>query len=755
MANVPVLGVIQARLGSSRLPGKVLKGVRVSFGNGDEPSTDELPMLGVMWHRVRTASTVARWALATTLNRVDDGLADWAAAHDVPCFRGSENDVLDRFYQTALLAGCGDDTLMVRLTADCPLNDGANVDHVVGALIEARQEAAKAGKPLPDYAYNCFDARTAPDGLDVEAFTFSALRRAAKEADAEPDREHVTPHVRRHSPTPLIEVAFKHKMGDARWTVDTAEDLEFVRNVTRLLTDKHAGAAKNAVEAITSFTTLDVADLLLASPDLQTINSARGAGAVGPGAVACPEGQALYTRAKKVIPGGTQLLSKRPEMFLPDQWPSYYRRATGCQVSDIDGHRFVDASYNGIGACILGAGDPDVDEAVHVAVEHGSMSTLNVPDEVILAEKLISLHSEWAGGVRYARSGGESMALAVRVARAHTKRDVIAVCGYHGWHDWYLAANLGKNDQLAGHLLPGLAPAGVPQHLRGSMVTFAGDDIAGLEALVKEHGQSLAAIVMEPLRSSPPIDGFLATARRLATESGAVLVFDEITAGFRLNVGGSHKILKSTEQCGAGGYVEPDIAVFAKGMSNGFAFGAIVGRGEVMDSAQSSFISSTYFTEAVGFAAARATIEKFERLEVYKHIERVGKLVCDAWESRAREADLPLEVERGNYALPHFGWLWPGTEAAPPGIVGRAMKTLFTQMMLDRGYLATPSFYITYAHTPEVVEEYSKVLGEVFPVISQLLKAAKAAPDDTAAVAVFEKELRGPICHAGFARLNK
>jgi len=172
-------------------------------------------------------------------------------------------------------------------------------------------------------------------------------------------------------------------------------------------------------------------------------------------------GQRLYVKAKTRIPGGTQLLSKRPELYLPEQWPSYYSRAKGVEVWDLDGNRYLDMCYNGIGACILGACDPDVDAAVRTAIDAGSMSTLNAPEEVELADLLCELHP-WADMVRYARCGGEAMAVAVRIARAKTHRDIIAFCGYHGWHDWYLAANLGEETALDGHLLPGLQPAGVP-----------------------------------------------------------------------------------------------------------------------------------------------------------------------------------------------------------------------------------------------------------------------------------------------------
>src|SRR5438876_60213 len=147
-------------------------------------------------------------------------------------------------------------------------------------------------------------------------------------------------------------------------------------------------------------------------------------------------GQRLYQKARTRIPGGTQLLSKRPEMFLPDQWPSYYSVAKGVEVYDLDGRKFVDMSHCGVGACVLGFADPDVNEAAHKAINAGTSTTLNCPEEVELADLLCEIHP-WAEMVRYARGGGEAMAVAVRVARASTQRDKVAFCGYHGWHDWY------------------------------------------------------------------------------------------------------------------------------------------------------------------------------------------------------------------------------------------------------------------------------------------------------------------------------
>ena len=433
------------------------------------------------------------------------------------------------------------------------------------------------------------------------------------------------------------------------------------------------------------------------------------------------KGQYLYERAKKLIPGGTQLLSKRPEMFLPEQWPSYYSLARGVEVVDLDGNTYVDMSIMGVGACILGYADPEVNAAVKAAIDNGSMCTLNAPEEVELAELLCELHP-WAQMVRYARSGGEAMSVAVRIARAHTHRDKVAFCGYHGWTDWYLAANLGEEDALDGHLLPGLDPAGVPRPLRGTALPFHYNRPDQLEAIVDANRNDLAAIVMEPQRGDPPDAGFLEEVRDIATEIGAVLIFDEITTGFRMTAGGIHLLLG----------VEPDIAVFAKSMANGYAMAAVIGREKVMQAAQSTFISSTNWTERIGPVAALATIHKYRRENVAEHLIRVGSLVSAGWEKLASEAGIKLHTS-GLPSLTHFTLEY---ENAP------ILSTLFTQSMLEKGYLAFNQFKPSFAHQTHHVEQYLTSVKDAFTILAESVRHGDA-----------ESRLKGPPAQQGFYRL--
>jgi glutamate-1-semialdehyde 2,1-aminomutase len=433
-------------------------------------------------------------------------------------------------------------------------------------------------------------------------------------------------------------------------------------------------------------------------------------------------GQTLYRRAKRLIPGGAQLLSKRGELYLPDQWPSYYASARGVEVTDLDGNLYVDMSMMGIGACVLGYADPEVDSAVKAAIDAGSASTLNAPEEIELAELLCELHP-WASMARFVRSGGEAMMVAVRIARASTRRDKVAFSGYHGWGDWYLAANLADEHALDGQLMPGLEPAGVPRALKGTALPFHYNRLDQLHAIVDGHRNELAAIVMEPRRSEPPDPGFLEGVRDLATEVGAALIFDEITTGFRVADGGIHKTLG----------VNPDIAVFAKAMANGYPMAAVIGTTSVMEAVQSTFVSSTNWTERVGTVAALATIRKYCRDGVASHLARIGEMVMAGWRTAAEAVGVAIRVE-GLASLAHFAFQHPEEPA---------LTTLFTQEMLERGYLAYNQFKPSFAHQPSHVEAYLESLRAAFAVVADAAQAGDAAA-----------RLHGPIARRGFYRLT-
>ena len=432
------------------------------------------------------------------------------------------------------------------------------------------------------------------------------------------------------------------------------------------------------------------------------------------------KGQRLYGKAKRLIPGGNMLLSKRPEMFLPDLWPAYFSSASGARVRDLDGTEYIDMSIMGVGANVLGYAHPKVDEAVRNSIGNGNLTTLNAPEEVALAEQLVDLHP-WADMARFARTGGEANAVAIRIARAASGRDCVAICGYHGWHDWYLATNLPSGDGLDEHLLPGLDPAGVPQDLNGSTYPFRYNDFESLLALVTEH--NIGVIKMEVMRNHPPKNGFLKKVRNLANDRGIVLIFDECTSGFRQNYGGLHM------QFG----VAPDMAVFGKALGNGYAVTAVLGKREVIQAAQSTFISSTFWTERIGSVAALATLEVMENEAPWDGIVSAGQAITVRWQEMAAQYQLPMTTS-GIPSLTGF------TFNSPHNL---AYKTLITQQMLGKGFLASNVVYLSTAHTPEMIDAYFEALEPSF----ELIQECEQGRDVLA-------ELNGPVCHSGFSRLN-
>lgn len=432
------------------------------------------------------------------------------------------------------------------------------------------------------------------------------------------------------------------------------------------------------------------------------------------------QGQKLWQRAKKLIPGGNQLLSKRPEMFLPESWPTYFSKAKTVFLWDLDNKKYLDMCLMGVGTNILGYCNPVVDAAVIKTVSNGNMTTLNCPEEVMLAEKLIEQH-EWADMVRFARSGGEANAIAIRIGRAAAGRHNIAFCGYHGWHDWYLSANIENEDNLDAHLLQGLEANGVPSGLKGTSHPFKYGDLIQLKYLIQE--KNIGVIKMEVARNKPVDPKFLRSVRDLATKHGIVLIFDECTSGFRETFGGLHKKYN----------VAPDLAVFGKAIGNGYAITAVIGRREVMEHAQSTFVSSTFWTERIGFSAAIACLAEMEMQNSWELISAKGRKIKKGWEEMAASHKLPIKIN-GIDAIPNFyfetaNWL--------------EQKTYISQEMLKKGILAGNLFYPSIKHNQKHFDVYFFTLDNIFATISQHFESKSIS-----------NFLDGPVCHNGFKRLN-
>ena len=646
-----VVAVVQARLGSKRFPNKVL-----SVING-------LTSLEILMTRLKQAKSVDEIVLAIPLSSENDELFAEAMRMNVACFRGSETDVLDRFY---LAAKEHSPDYVVRLTADCPMVDPRIIDRVVDLCLSRKLRYASTDE-------------TFPDGLDVEISDFQSLEIAWLKSTESHDREHVMPFVRRLAAEHSSALSSPVDYSGIRVTLDEPEDLVVIKEVFT-----HFGRI--------DFTYEELSQLIEDSPQIFTTNShlIRNEGAN------MTSGEKLWRRAKKVIPGGNMLLSKRTEQHLQKGWPSYFSRAKGCRVWDLDDNEYIDAGIFGIGTNILGFGHPKVDEAVMRVVQAGNMSTFNCPEEVYLAEKLIEMHP-WSGMARFTRSGGEACAVAVRIARAYSRKSAVAFCGYHGWHDWYLSANLSEDSALDGHLLPGLMPAGVPRGLAGTARPFEYNDLAGLKKIM--DADDVGVIFMEVRRGSEPNPGFLEGVRELATKKNAVLIFDECTSGFRKTFGGLHLDYG----------VNPDIITLGKTLGNGYAINAILGTTEVMQAAQDTFISSTFWTERIGPTAALATLAVMEEEDAPARIHAIGMSVQAMWKEVGHASGLNV-IPAGVPSLSTFS-----IEGFDPLIT----KTFITQEMLKKGFIAGTSLYASIAHESSVLDQYQSELEIVFSQIAK------------------------------------
>jgi glutamate-1-semialdehyde 2,1-aminomutase len=673
-----ILAIVQARMGSSRLPGKVMKRI------------EGRPAIKLLLERLKLSKKIDQIVVATTNNDVDIPLKEYLISQGFLCETGSENNVLERFVSVSRKYEA---SVVVRITGDCPLIDPSLVDDAIEYFLKENLDYVTNSNP-PSY----------PDGLDIEVFSSKVLYEAHNFTDKPFDLEHVTPYIRNNKKLNTENLKYDVDLSHLRWTLDESADLEVIKRIY-----------KNFSPNI-DFSWKDVLNLHTNNQNIFHENQdiARNEGSN------MSKGQKLYKRAKEIIPGGNMLLSKRPEMFLPEKWPSYFSKSKGCHVWDLDGKKYIDMSIMGVGTNILGYGHDEVDQSVKDCVAAGNMSTLNCPEEVFLAEKLLEINP-WADMARFARSGGEANAIAIRIARAASGKDNVAICGYHGWHDWYLSANLSEKDTLNNHLLPGLEANGVPKNLIGSVYPFNYNNFDELEQLIQT--KNIGTIKMEVERSSGPKNNFLKKVRKLASDNNIILIFDECTSGFRETYGGLH--LKYG--------VEPDMAMYGKALGNGYAITAIIGKREIMEAAQSTFISSTFWTERIGPSAGLKTLEVMESTKSWEKISNTGESIKSKWERLSQLHKLKIEIS-GLKALP--GFIFHSKN-------NLAYKTFLTQEMLKKGFLASNNVYVCIEHNDKIIDDYFYELDKIFQKI-------KKCEDGQNIMSLLD----GPICHSGFSRLN-
>ena len=405
-----------------------------------------------------------------------------------------------------------------------------------------------------------------------------------------------------------------------------------------------------------------------------------------------------YERAGELIPGWTQLISRRAYQFATGVSPVYAKSAKGSRFVDVDGNEYIDW-VNAVGAVILGHADDVVDDAVVEQVRRGSIYTLNSPLELDLAEELIDTIPS-AEMVRFSKGGGDACAVAARIARGITGRDTILFSGYHGWHDWYQSANYMADPETGEYPFAGIEPIGVPKALAGTAVPFAYGDLDMLERLFEEHKGEVAAVMMEPLRSELPAKGYLEGVKELAHANDAVFIFDEVSCGWRISIGGAQEYLGVT----------PDMTVVAKAMSNGYPMGAAVGSRDVMEPADRMFISSSYWSDNVGLAASVTTIRELKRRDSNAGFKKLGEDLIAAMSEAIDSVGISARMTG----------LWTNPSLAidvPDASLQDKVNTLFIQEMARRGVHCATSFKGTLAHTEEDVARTAEAAEESLRVV--------------------------------------
>ena len=647
--------IIQARINSQRFPEKVIKKI-----NGKS-------LIEIMLHRLKKSKYINKIVFAIPNNKENHNLYNFLKKLSCNIHLGNEKNVLKRFFYTAKKFNADN---IVRITSDCPLVDYQLVDKMLKFFLKSDF----------DYISNIL-IPTYPDGLDVEILSKRTLFNAYKNAKTKFDKEHVTTFIRKSNNFKKFNYLNNNDYSEYRLTVDHKEDFRIIKKIF----DNFSPKIYFPWEEVVSLSKRKQSILKYIYPYKRKKLTKEN------------KTQNLWSEAKKLIPGGNMFLSKNPERFLSNQWPAYFSKSKKCFIWDLDKKKYIDMSVMGVGTNILGYSNSLVDEAVKKVISEGNLTTLNCKEEVMLAERLIDMH-QWADMARFTRTGGEANALAIRIARTVTRKQNVAICGYHGWHDWYLASNLQNSDNLSNFLGGDVAIRGVAKKLKNTIHPFQYNDFKKLNHLV--NNKNIGIIMMEVERNEKPKNNFLKKIRDLATKKNIILIFDETTSGFRSNFGGLHKLYN----------INPDIAIFGKALGNGYSISAILGKKEIMENTTKSFVSSTFWSERIGCVASLKTLEIMKNCKSWKIISKKGEFIKSKWKVLAKKHNLKIKI-CGLSALPKFYFINKDSELC---------RMILTQEMLKLNILAVNAIYLSTEHTNNIINQYFSGLDKTFELISNI-----------------------------------
>ena len=649
-----IFAIIQSRVTSERFPNKVRQKISNKY------------LYEYLHDRLLKSKILNKIIFVIPNNKKNNSFYKDLKKKKFNVFKGSEHNVLNRYYKAAKNFKAD---VIVRITGDCPLIDVNLMDKMLFKFIEKKFDFMSNNDPA-----------TYPDGLDIEIFKFKLLEKANFSARENYDKEHVTPYIKKIKN--IKKFNYKNNLGDfskIRLTVDEKTDIEFIKKLVKKFGNKSINC-KTIINFYKKNKKFFKTSLL--------INRNEGS--------SLQKGQKLWVRAKDIIAGNNMLFSKKSELFLPKYWPAYYKKTKGCEITDLNGNKYYDLSLMGVGTNILGYSNKQVDKKVMQVVKSGNMSTLNNPDEVTLAEMLLDIN-KWADQVKFARTGAEASTIALRLARAASGKDNVAFCGYHGWHDWYLASRLNNPDALDTQLMADLKSDGVPKYLKGTSFPFRYNNISDLKKIISY--KKIGAIIMEVSRNIPPENNFLQNVKNIAKKNNIVLIFDECSSGFRETYGGIN--IKYN--------IIPDIIIFGKALGNGYAINAVVGKKSVMNKIDNTFISSTFWTERIGYVAGIATLKEMKRLKSWKIISSKGDFIKDEWKKISDRYNLDIAIS-GLRPMPSFKFNFKEHNI---------LKTFITQEMLKKGFLASNTIYLSVSHNENILKKYLYNLEKIFYKISK------------------------------------
>ena len=674
-----VVVFIQARMGSTRLPGKVLNKIE-----GKE-------ILSYQIDRIKKARTVDQVVVITTTKKKDDEIVQFCKKNRINYYRGSEDDLLDRHYRAAKKFSAD---FVVKIPSDSPLTDADVIDEVINLWVKNPNKY--------DYVSN-YHPPTFPDGLDVEGCSFEVLEIAWKNATKGYEREHTFPYIW-DNPEKFKIGNIVNKFGNMftthRWTLDYEEDFLFLKEIFEYFISD------------LDFKMNDILELLKENPDIAKINNKYN----GVNWYKNVEGElktveryqykkenkplvleksiALLKEAKKLIPCATQTLSKGYTQWSVGAVPLFLDSGKGCEVTDIDGNVYIDYGM-ALGPFILGYSDDDINKAVMKQLEKGTMFTL--PHSLELeASKLIIESVPCAEMVRFGKNGSDVTSGAVKLARAFTGKEKMIICGYHGWQDWYIASTERS--------------LGIPKVMKELVISLQYNDIEQLKDIIKNHKDEIAGLIMEPVGAVAPQNNFLQEVRKLTQENGIILIFDELFTGFRWSLGGASEYFN----------VIPDLACFGKAIANGMPVSCVTGKKEIMETFEDVFFSFTYAGETLSLAAIVATIKKLKNENVHEHIEKEGQYLVDGIKNLIKNNSLDEEISIFGYSFKSVFKF-----SANDNYGSLDLKTLFQQECAKRGVLFIGYHLVSFSHKREHIDFTLGVYDEVMKFIKNAIDSNK------------------------------